>query len=287
METCTTFAIALSILTGSAELGQPPGFPSQGRSVAGSGYTLFGLKRILGCFIRNGSQMRILCIQLSFHEEYRDAGALASTYNDGIYYIASFLQDAFPGVFIDMCQMFWGERPQEFPLETYDYILISCLATMYWSNLDVLEEIKLRKNPTCHIVFGGPHASFAPQEVLQYGDWAILGEGEYPITQLIQTWKPRGPWTRLKTFATWAKTTVWLSTRRRITAPSPTRSTRHSSVPAAVDAFFTPIASLHEATELSLDNLPAEPPLETTRSKTDDSQAPRNPANTIHKTFAR
>ncbi len=136
--------------------------------------------------------MRILCIQLSFHEEYRDAGALASTYNDGIYYIASFLQDAFPGVFIDMCQMFWGERPQEFPLETYDYILISCLATMYWSNLDVLEEIKRRKNPTCHIVFGGPHASFAPQEVLQYGDWAILGEGEYPIAQLIQTLETEG-----------------------------------------------------------------------------------------------
>lgn len=131
------------------------------------------------------SSRKVLCIQLSFHEEYRDAGALASTYNDGIYYIASFLQTNFPGIQIDVCQMLWGEAPTDYPIETYDYILISCLATMFWSNLPVLREIHQRKSAACKIVFGGPHATFAPYEVLEYGDFAILGEGEFPIVGLM------------------------------------------------------------------------------------------------------
>ncbi|HEX8174141.1 MAG TPA: radical SAM protein [Pyrinomonadaceae bacterium] len=128
---------------------------------------------------------KVLCIQLSFHEDYRDAGALASTYNDGIYYIASFLQEQFPGIHIDMCQMFWGENPDDYLLETYDYIMISCLATMFWSNKPTLELIRRRKKKSCKVIIGGPHASFAPYEVLEYSDFAILGEGEFPAAQLI------------------------------------------------------------------------------------------------------
>lgn len=128
---------------------------------------------------------KVLCVQLSFHEDYRDAGALASTYNDGIYYIASFLQREYPGIHIDMCQMLWGENPDDFPLETYDYIMISCLATMFWANKPTLDLIRRRKKATCKIVFGGPHASFAPYEVLEYGDFAVLGEGEFPAAQLL------------------------------------------------------------------------------------------------------
>lgn len=129
--------------------------------------------------------VKVLCIQLGFHEDYRDAGALASTYNDGIYYVASFLQNQFPDIHIDMCQMFWGEQPDEFPLETYDYIMISCLATMFWSNKPTLALIRQRKSRSCKIIFGGPHASFAPNEVLEYGDFAVLGEGEFPAAQLL------------------------------------------------------------------------------------------------------
>ncbi len=129
---------------------------------------------------------RILCVQLGFHPDYRDAGALASTYNDGIYYIASFLLQQYPGVHLDVCQMLWGEDPKDFAIESYDYILISSLATMFWSHQDALAEIRRRKRPTARIVFGGPHASFAPHEVLEFGDFAILGEGEFPIVQLLE-----------------------------------------------------------------------------------------------------
>jgi anaerobic magnesium-protoporphyrin IX monomethyl ester cyclase len=132
------------------------------------------------------SQRRILCVQLSFHQDFRDAGALASTYNDGIYYIASFLQREFPGLQIDMCQMFWGDDPANYPLASYDYFLISSLAAMFHANLPVLELIRRSKKPSCTVVFGGPHASFAPHEVLEYGDFAIMAEGEIPAAQLIR-----------------------------------------------------------------------------------------------------
>jgi len=128
---------------------------------------------------------RVLCIQLGFHDDFRDAGALATTYNDGIYYVASFLKREYPALRLDVCQMFWGENPGDFPLESYDYVLISCLATHFWSNLDVLREIQRRKKPGCKVVFGGPHPSFAPHEVLEYGDFAVLGEGEIPAAQLL------------------------------------------------------------------------------------------------------
>jgi len=130
--------------------------------------------------------VRILCLQLNFHEDFRDASALASTYNDGIYYIASFLRREFPNVRLDMCQMFWGENPEDFPVEAYDYILISSLAAMFGANKPLLERLRKRKQSTCKIVFGGPHATFAPHEVLEYGDFAIIGEGEIPIAQLIE-----------------------------------------------------------------------------------------------------
>src|SRR5947209_8738203 len=111
-------------------------------------------------------KLRVLCIQLGFHQDYRDAGALASTYNDGIYYIASFLQTEFPGISIDVCQMFWGETPAEYPLEQYDYFLISSLASTFGANFAALDTIKARRKPGARIVFGGAHASFAPHEVL-------------------------------------------------------------------------------------------------------------------------
>lgn len=130
--------------------------------------------------------LNILCVQLGFHKDYPDASTLATTYNDGIYYVASFVQHAYPDAQVEMCQMFWGERPEDFPLHSYDYILISALATHFWSNLPTLEAIKQRKRPGCVVIMGGPHAAFAPYEALRYADYAVLAEGEIPTVQLIK-----------------------------------------------------------------------------------------------------
>lgn len=130
--------------------------------------------------------LNILSIQLGFHKDYPDASTLATTYNDGIYYVTSFVQQAYPDAQVEMCQMFWGERPADFPLHSYDYILISALATHFWSNLETLELIKRKKRPGCVVIMGGPHAAFAPYEALRYADYAVLAEGEIPTVQLIK-----------------------------------------------------------------------------------------------------
>ncbi len=129
--------------------------------------------------------LQLLCVQLGFHPAYPDVSTLATTYNDGLYYVASFLKRELTGSSVELCQMFWGEDPSSFPLEDYDYILISALATHFWSNLPALEAIRARRGPRAKIIMGGPHATFAPHEALQYADYVILGEGEIPTLQLI------------------------------------------------------------------------------------------------------
>ena len=45
--------------------------------------------------------------------------------------------------------------------------------------------IRQRKSSRCKLILGGPHATFAPHEALEYADYVILGEGEIPSLQLI------------------------------------------------------------------------------------------------------
>jgi hypothetical protein len=129
--------------------------------------------------------LNLLFVQLGFHRDYPDVSTAATTYNDGIYYVASFLRRELPGAEVDVCQMFWGEQPDDFELGKYDYILISALATHFWSNLAALETIRRGKREDCTVILGGPHATFAPYEALQYADYVILGEGEIPALQLV------------------------------------------------------------------------------------------------------
>ncbi|MFF3347090.1 B12-binding domain-containing radical SAM protein [Streptomyces sp. NPDC002779] len=145
--------------------------------------------------------LNILCVQLGFHEAYPDASTLATTYNDGIYYVASFVQQEFPDARVEMCQMFWGEQPGDFPLAEYDYILISALATHFWSNLEALELIKRHKRADCVVIMGGPHAAFAPYEALRYADYAVIAEGEIPSVQLIRALEAGDPVTGVDNLA--------------------------------------------------------------------------------------
>ncbi|MFH9942273.1 B12-binding domain-containing radical SAM protein [Streptomyces murinus] len=147
------------------------------------------------------SGLDILCVQLGFHEAYPDASTLATTYNDGIYYVASFVQQEFPDARVEMCQMFWGEKPEDFPLADYDYILISALATHFWSNIETLELIQRRKRPGCVVIMGGPHAAFAPYEALRYADYAVTAEGEIPSVQLIRALQEHKPVTDVDNLA--------------------------------------------------------------------------------------
>ena len=130
--------------------------------------------------------LNILAVQLGFNDSFPDVSTLATTYNDGIYYVASFVKKQLENASVDMCQMFWGESPLDLPLERYDYILISALATHFWSNLDVLDALQRRRKKGSVLVMGGPHAAFAPYEALKYADFAVIAEGEIPTLELIQ-----------------------------------------------------------------------------------------------------
>ncbi len=128
--------------------------------------------------------LKLLCVQLGFHPGYPDVSTAATTYNDGLYYVASFLKRELPAE-VDVCQMMWGESPADYPIESYDYILVSALATHFWSNLEAVETLRRRKARRAKLIFGGPHATFAPYEVLRYADYAVIGEGELPALQLL------------------------------------------------------------------------------------------------------
>lgn len=129
--------------------------------------------------------LNILAVQLGFNDSFPDVSTLATTYNDGIYYVASFVKRQLDNASVDMCQMFWGENPLDLPLERYDYILISALATHFWSNLAALEALQRRRKKGSVIIMGGPHAAFAPYEALKYADFAVIAEGEIPTLELI------------------------------------------------------------------------------------------------------
>jgi radical SAM superfamily enzyme YgiQ (UPF0313 family) len=129
--------------------------------------------------------LKILAVQLGFNDRFPDVSTLATTYNDGIYYVASFVKRHLDNASVDMCQMFWDENPLDLPLKDYDYILISALATQFWSNLAVLEALQRRRKKGSVVIMGGPHAAFAPYEALKYADYAVIAEGEIPTLELI------------------------------------------------------------------------------------------------------
>jgi anaerobic magnesium-protoporphyrin IX monomethyl ester cyclase len=155
--------------------------------------------------------LRILLLQLGNHHSRRDGSELThrgfrtrdsmswayvsyepGTYSDGLYYVGSFLMQNLPDAKFDVCQMLWGDDPADYPIESYDYIMVSGLGTHFWSNLAAMRLVKKRKRRDAYSIMGGPHATFAPYEALEYVDFVVLNEGEVPALQLIETLESGG-----------------------------------------------------------------------------------------------
>jgi len=49
----------------------------------------------------------------------------------------------------------------------------------------LLAQAVRKRNPDAFIVFGGPHATFLPEEAIQYGDAVVTGEGENVIEEIV------------------------------------------------------------------------------------------------------
>src|ERR1044072_3897782 len=106
--------------------------------------------------------LKILLLQLGNHHSRRDSShelthlgfrsrdsmswAYVSyepgTYSDGLYYVGSFLMEPLSNAPFDVCQMVWGDDPNDYPIESYDYILVSGLGTHFWSNLAAMRLVK-------------------------------------------------------------------------------------------------------------------------------------------------
>ena len=73
-----------------------------------------------------------------------------------------------------------------------DIVAFSVVSDNFGWACSYADEIK-RENPNVNIVFGGPHVTAASQNVLSnwFVDYVIVGEGEYPMLELVQALEER------------------------------------------------------------------------------------------------
>lgn len=130
------------------------------------------------------AKKRLLAIQLVGSDKYPTVLWRISTYRDGIFYVSSHLLST--GLYdIDLCQGYWNDSPMNYDLKNYDAILISGLGHQVVANRELLTNIRKEFGKNKPIIIGGPHATFAPYDALNYADFAVIGAGERPVEILL------------------------------------------------------------------------------------------------------
>ena len=125
----------------------------------------------------------MLAIQLDGSAEYPPVVPDRALYLDGLYYVCSYLLST--GQYdVDLCEMYRQDTLDDYDVTKYDAVLISCHARHVRAKEDLLLALR-KKAAGIPIIFGGPHATFAPYEVLRYGDFAVIGSGEVPVRVLL------------------------------------------------------------------------------------------------------
>ena len=129
------------------------------------------------------NQKRLLAIQLDGSVEYPPVIPDRVLYLDGLYYVCSYLLST--GRYaVDLCEMYRGDTPDNYNVAAYAAVLISGQARHVRAKEDLLLRLRQQVDGV-PIIFGGPHASFAPYEVLRYGDFAVIGAGELTVETLL------------------------------------------------------------------------------------------------------
>ena len=80
---------------------------------------------------------------------------------------------------------------RELKKENYDIIGITLMTPMYLCAMEVVRSIK-KVDKKIKIIVGGPHVTVTPEETLRNNrdiDYAVLGEGEYTVVELIDAIK--------------------------------------------------------------------------------------------------
>lgn len=103
----------------------------------------------------------------------------------GIGYLASVLRNR--GHKVEIKDLIFSNRWQEF--ERYDAICVSAMFTNNKnSTYDFLNYVK-RYYPYVHLIAGGNHASTFPEEVMEFVDTVVVGEGEEVICDVIENYR--------------------------------------------------------------------------------------------------
>jgi radical SAM superfamily enzyme YgiQ (UPF0313 family) len=136
-----------------------------------------------------GKLMKILMIQTGVGEEEQNKMGVGNRYRInmpmlGMLYLKELTPSDIQVEFIDETDNLIKEY------ERYEIVAISGM-TMHANRMYMLAD-KYREIG-CHVVIGGIHASFLPDEVLQHADTVMIGEGENTWLEFIQDFRKNTP----------------------------------------------------------------------------------------------
>jgi len=73
-------------------------------------------------------------------------------------------------------------RPELLRADVVGFSIMTATASYAYAIADAIRQ----RRPGTRIVFGGPHATFRPEEALRHGDVVVLGEGENVFRQVLE-----------------------------------------------------------------------------------------------------
>lgn len=139
----------------------------------------------------------ILLINTSFltiKREFRFPLSLSALEN----YLMSKWENNFNIKAIDLGTKSFDELKQNLKIKQYDMICLSVPSThLAESALKISSWVKT-KLPNVFLVVGGVHPSLSPEEFLSLADAVIIGEGEYPLHNLITALNVNGDASKVK-----------------------------------------------------------------------------------------
>ncbi|MFC1800480.1 B12-binding domain-containing radical SAM protein [Nanoarchaeota archaeon] len=146
-------------------------------------------------------QMNILLINpdLSLSERYGILAKVGPTTEPlGLAYLAAAIRKAGHKVkIIDAAPLHYkpSDLIREIKKEKYDVIGVTFMTVMYLCAMDIVKSIR-NIDKEVKIIVGGPHVTIMPEETLRNNteiDYAVLGEGEYTVVELLKAIKGNKP----------------------------------------------------------------------------------------------
>lgn len=92
-------------------------------------------------------------------------------------------------------------------IEKADAVGISIITSTAPAGYELARQLRLRKFKK-HIIFGGPHATYMPEEALQYGDFVLRGEADETILPFVRALKDNNGFEKIPGLSFWRNKTI-------------------------------------------------------------------------------